>query len=99
MLFRSQCNVILFTGDLDTIALRNTVNSLCEKYSGYCCLFSGDDTTGYRYVIGSASLDCRQAATLLREKFSAKGGGTAPMVQGSIVAVAEDIRKTLGIAN
>ena len=94
-----QSSVILFTGDLDTIALRNTVNSLCERYSGYCCIFSGDDMKGYRYIIGSASLDCRQAATILREAFGAKGGGTAPMVQGSIVAVAEDIRKTLGIAN
>ncbi len=90
-------SVILFTGELDTIALRNTVNSLCERYSGYVYVFSGDDTAGYRYIIGSASLDCRQTAALLREKFGAKGGGTAPMVQGSITAAAEDIRKILAI--
>ncbi len=95
----AQNSVILFTGELDTIALRNTVNSLCERYSGYCYIFSGDDRKGYRYIIGSASLDCRQAATILRETFGAKGGGTAPMVQGSIVAVAEDIRSTLGMSN
>lgn len=92
-----QNSVILFTGDLDTIALRNTVNSLCERYSGYVYVFSGDDAGGYRYIIGSASLDCRQAASLLREKLGAKGGGTAPMVQGSITAIAEDIRKILDV--
>ena len=94
-----QNSVILFTGDLDAIALRSTVNSLCERYSGYVCAFSGDDAAGYRYIIGSASLDCRQAATLLREKFGAKGGGTAPMVQGSITATAEDIRSVLDITD
>ncbi len=93
-----QNNVILFTKDLDTVALRNTVNSLCEKYSGYCSVFAGDDISGYRFIIGSASLDCRQAAALLREKFGAKGGGTAPMVQGSIQAAAEDIRRILEIS-
>ncbi len=92
-----QNSVLLFTGDLDAIALRNTVNSLCKKYSGYVCIFSGDDTAGYRYIIGSATLDCRQAAALLREKLGAKGGGTSPMVQGSITATAADISSALDI--
>ena len=90
-----QKHVILFTGDLDNIALRNTVNSLCEKYEGYCCLFSGSEENGYRFIIGSASLDCRTAAALLREQLQAKGGGTAPMVQGSITAAKSDIQAVL----
>ncbi len=92
-----QDSVILFTGELDAIALRNTVNTLCEKYTGYCCVFSGDDNTGYRFVIGSSTLDCRHAAALLREQLGAKGGGTAPMVQGSVTACSEGIRKALNI--
>jgi len=90
-----QPHVLLFTGDLDTIAIRNTVNTLCGTYPGYCCLFSGNDISGYRYIIGSSTLDCRQAATHLREQLSAKGGGTAPMVQGSVNASEADI--TAGI--
>lgn len=90
-----QSSVILFTGELDNIALRNTVNALCEKYPGYCSIFAGNDSDGYRFIIGSASLDCRNAATLLREQLGAKGGGTAPMVQGSVKASEENIRKTL----
>ena len=92
-----QQNVTLFTGELDNIALRNTVNALCEKYAGYCSIFAGNDKDGYRFIIGSASLDCRQAANVLREQLGAKGGGTAPMVQGSVAAPEEMIRKTLEI--
>jgi len=75
---------LLFTGDLDTVALRNAVNSLTETYSGYCAVFSGNDEQGYRFIIGSASLDCRELANTLRQTFQAKGGGTAPMIQGSV---------------
>lgn len=90
-----QSHVILFTGELDNIALRNTVNSLCEKYDGYCSVFSGREETGYRFIIGSSSLDCRKAAALLKEKCSAKGGGTAPMIQGSVKASEAIIREIL----
>lgn len=79
-------NAVLFTGELDNLALRNTVNELCERYRGYCAVFSGSEEGGYRFIIGSASLDCREMAKSLREHFGAKGGGTAPMVQGSVAA-------------
>lgn len=90
-----QSHVILFTGELDNIALRNTVNSLCEKYDGYCSVFSGNEERGYHFIIGSSSLDCRRAAALLKEKCSARGGGTAPMVQGSVKASEAIIREIL----
>lgn len=85
-------NAVLFTGELDTIAIRNTVNALCKRYPGYCAVFSGNDDTGYRYIVGSASLDCREFARLLKEKFGAKGGGTAPMIQGSITASQNELQ-------
>ena len=88
-------NVVLFVELSNIVAVRNTVNELTEKYAGYCAVFSGNDTDGYNFVIGSKSKDCREIATLLREKFSAKGGGTAPMVQGSIQASRADIESTL----
>ncbi len=84
-------NAVLFTGELDNLALRNTVNDLTLRYPGYCAVFSGDDNKGYRYIIGSSSKDCRGLAKLLRERFGAKGGGTAPMVQGSIAVSKEKI--------
>lgn len=85
-------HVVLFTGDLDSIALRNAVNTLTKDYPGFCAIFAGDDKSGYRYVIGSAGKDCRELAQRLGQRFQAKGGGSAPMVQGSISAPESDIR-------
>ena len=87
-------NPLLFIELDNNIAIRNAVNELCKHYPGYCAVFSGNDETGYHFIIGSATKDCREAATVLRGALGAKGGGTAPMVQGSVVATEENIRKT-----
>lgn len=79
-------NAVLFTELTNMLAIRNAINELTTRYSGYCVAFTGDDKTGYSFIIGSSNKDCRTIATLLREKFSAKGGGTAPMIQGSVNA-------------
>ncbi len=88
-------NVTLFVELSNMVAIRNTVNELTGKYTGYCAIFSGNDANGYNYIIGSKTKDCREIATLLREKLSAKGGGTAPMVQGSVQASKAEIETTL----
>ena len=59
-------HAVLFTGDLDTVALRNAVNALAQEYSGYCALFSGSDEQGYRFIIGSSTLDCRELPIIKR---------------------------------
>ena len=87
------CHVLLFVGELDAIALRNAVNSLTEKYSGYCGIFAGDDANGYRFIVGSSSCNCQELATRMRQELQAKGGGSAPMIQGNVGATAEALRK------
>ncbi len=77
---------VLFVEQSNMLAIRNTVNDLTSKYSGYCAIFTGNDEQGYSFIIGSSSMDCRILAVSLREKFAAKCGGTAPMIQGSITA-------------
>lgn len=84
-------HAILFAEPMDDIAIRNQVNELVEIYSGYVGIFWGNETDGYRYIIGSNSLDCREIAKILREKFDAKGGGKAPMIQGNVSATKEQI--------
>ncbi len=86
-------NALLFVELSNMVAVRNTVNDLTTRYSGYCSVFAGNDDDGYNYIVGSSTKDCREIATLLREKFSAKGGGTAPMVQGSVKATKEQLSK------
>ena len=90
-----QKNVILFETDLEDTVMRNAINRLVEQRSGICAIFVGDKEKGYRFVIGSKNQDCRQVATLLREKLSARGGGSAAMIQGSVVATEEQIREVL----
>lgn len=85
-------HVLLFVGELDAIALRNAVNTLTGKYSGYCGIFAGDDTNGYRFIVGSASCNCQELADRMRRELSAKGGGSAPMIQGNVTATADTLQ-------
>lgn len=84
-------NPILFVELSNPIAIRNTVNELTGKYNGYCGIFNGNEQDGYSFIIGSSSLDCRILATTMREQFGAKGGGTAPMIQGNVKTSKENL--------
>lgn len=85
-------HAILFVEPMDDIAIRNLINDLVPKYAGYVGVFWGNDIDGYRYIVGSSTLDCRELATALREKFGAKGGGKVPMIQGNVAATQEQIK-------
>lgn len=86
-----QKNVALFFEDLDTPAMRDAVNTLCETHQGYCAVFKGSDEDGYQYILGSLHKNCKEASTELTTKFSARGGGSERMVQGSLMAAKEEI--------
>ena len=77
-------HAILFAEELDAIAARNTANLLADTYKGWGAVLVGSDETGYRYVIASRHLDCRELASRLRERFQAKGGGSSEMIQGTL---------------
>lgn len=103
-------NAVLFTDITDNVAIRNAVNELMERYSGYCGVFAGGeagdnrdgsgcdgDSKGcnYRFVVGSKSLDCNELAQKLRSELGAKCGGNKVMIQGSVEAGREAIEKVL----
>lgn len=89
----SECdNAILFVDKMDIIAIRNTVNQLAENYTGYCGVFSGDEETGYSFIVGSKSKDCKELAQILRTELGAKCGGNTPMIQGSVNATQNKIQ-------
>ena len=81
-----QEHVILFGQDIENLVMRNTVNELTTKHAGVCGIFVGDEMEGYQFIIGSANVDCREVATLLREATKAKCGGSKQMIQGSVKA-------------
>lgn len=86
-------DVIMFVESLDTIAIRNTVNELTTRYEGYCGIFSGKDGNGYQFIIGSGQKDCKELIASMRQSLSLKGGGSTPMVQGSVEATQETLQK------
>lgn len=85
-------NAFLFTESMDTRALRNAVNRLTAVYPGFSGIFSGNDTDGYSFIIGAGKeSDCTRLASGLREKLSARCGGSPQMIQGSVRAKKEFI--------
>ena len=88
-------NVCVFDSVLDEAALREIVNSAMEKCTGIAAVFSGSDDSGYRYIIGSRSVDLRANSKCLNEGISGRGGGKPEMIQGSCTANAEIIKEFL----
>ncbi len=87
-------SAVLFTDITDNVAIRNAVNELMERYSGYCAVFAG--STSYRFIIGSKNLDCSELAQRLRTELGAKCGGNKVMIQGSVEASRKEIEKAIG---
>ena len=76
---------------------RDLMNRLLLRGSKVVAIFWGNDTDGYRYVIGSRQYDVRVLQNCLKEEFRARGGGKSEMIQGSLSASQEDIRRVLEI--
>lgn len=90
---------IFFENETDPDAARECVNKMCEKSSRLFGIFWKTENTAmsWRYIIGrsSSSDDAREACSLLKKTFGAKGGGSASMVQGNVNASEKDIKKCL----
>lgn len=88
-------NICIFDSVLDEPALRLLVNEAVKKCGGVAAVFSGSDDTGFRYIIGSRSVDLRSAAKEINAAISGRGGGRPEMIQGNCTARAETIQKFL----
>lgn len=89
----SDGNICLFENLLDDIAIRELVNKLSEKSKGIVGVFSGDDQSGYRYIIGSRCADLRKYANVINSGLLGKGGGSASMIQGRSSSGSKKIRE------
>lgn len=87
--------VVLFELEATGNAPREMVNLLLEKETGVGAVFAGNETDGYRYVIGSKKMDVRPLAKKLNEQFQGRGGGKPEMVQGSVRGNETEIREAL----
>lgn len=87
--------VILFEDAMDEIAARNFVNEAMKRCEGICGVFLGTEETGFRYILGSTSLDVRKTASQLNARFQGKGGGKPQMVQGTLTGKEIEILNSL----
>lgn len=92
---KGQRDVLLFEGELEDAVIRTGVNILLEKHEGICGIFSGNEIDGYKFILGSKNVDCRQIAKMLREKLQARGGGSPAMIQGFTAATKSQILDAL----
>ncbi len=81
-------SLCLFDEGLEAIEMRRLLNRAAEKCGKLCGVFSGNDESGYRYVIGrgDASIDLKQRIKEINTALSARGGGSSEMLQGSCAA-------------
>ena len=85
-------NLCLFEAIPDEIAMRELVNLLMEKTGGLAAVFFPGETGGYRYIIGSRSVDLRKASKAINAGIGGRGGGRPEMIQGSASASEDEIR-------
>lgn len=82
----------LFEQDLDGDSPRFLMNQILEKDCQICAVFCGNDREGYRYVIGSRTMDLRNIVKEMNAVFSGRGGGKPEMVQGSLKGNENELR-------
>lgn len=90
-----QENVLLFERDLEAPVMRNVINELVEVHGGICGIFTGEEESGFSYIIGSKNVDCKALAMKLKEELNSRGGGSNIMIQGSVTASREEIERVL----
>lgn len=85
-------NICIFDEVLDEPALRDVVNAAVKKCGGVAAVFSGNDEAGYRYIIGSRTVDLRAKAAEINKALCGRGGGKSEMIQGSCTSDSKTIR-------
>ena len=87
--------VMVFDSELEGNAPREMMNLILEKNIRVAVVFAGNDTDGYRYVMGSKTTDVRPLAKELNGQFQGRGGGKPEMVQGSLCGEEVKIKEAL----
>ncbi len=86
-------NICLIDDGLEAIEMRRILNELKTKCGRFCGVFSGNDESGYRFVIGRGNdaLDLKVYAKEISSALLASGGGSSEMQQGRSAATRDVI--------
>ena len=88
---KTEENLVLFDSVLDEVAQRELVNLLMDKCP-VAAVFSGSEPEGWRYIIGSETVDLRKNSRAINAGIQGRGGGSPRMIQGRCTAGGESIR-------
>lgn len=84
--------VCLFVTDFEVNELRALALGVAQKSGGVCGAFSAMGEQGYRFALADVSGGFEATASRFRTDLSAKGGGKAPVLQGTLEADESGIR-------
>ena len=87
----SSHSICIFKDELDEISQRELVNLLIPKTESIAAVFCGNDTDGYRYIMGSRNIDLRKISKELNAAINGRGGGKPEMISGRSSASKYDI--------
>ncbi|MBQ6637989.1 MAG: hypothetical protein IJH82_04975 [Lachnospiraceae bacterium] len=89
--------MVAFYPEIDEVQSREIINECVKSYDGVVGIFRAGDDGGYRYVFGiktpSPACPLKELAAKMRETLGGRGGGSDVMIQGSVPAKEEDIRR------
>ncbi len=89
-------NICIFEESSDIETLRLLANLGKKKTSKSCVVLSGNDASGYSYIIASENVNLRELSKDINTALSGRGGGREDMIQGSFSATKEEIEKYFG---
>lgn len=92
-------NIIVFADDLDVPSLRMIANDIKDKTKKIAVVLSGDDESGYKYVIISKDSDVLKITKNANNALSGRGGGRDNMATGTFGAKGEEIEKYFKMQN
>ena len=84
--------VCVFTEDIAGDSMRLLMNLVLEAGHSVCAVFHGNDSEGYRYVIGSRTQNMRELVKEFNAAFDGRGGGKPEMVQGTARGCEDEMR-------
>lgn len=85
--------ICLFEEGLQPDDVRRLCLMACEHCSGTAAVFSGSDSSGYRYAVGNISEDVRPLGKEMNHALQGRGGGSKELIQGSLCASKEEIER------
>lgn len=86
-------NLIIFDDSMDMLNLRIMVNEALPLCGGICGALSGNDESGYNYIFASKTVPMRAKSKEINSALSGRGGGSDEMIQGSLKAKMDEIKK------